>query len=204
VQVNLPLLGDAKNALVWARLATFYAGKGMGAFFYPEPGDEVVVGFMNDDPRFGVILGAVYSRTLAPPYPPDEKNDRKALVTRGRLEIGFDDRNGVLEIRTPKHSIVLDEKAGAVTITDASRNRVALSKGGIALESASNLTISAKGNITIDAKANLSLKAGATAALEGSMVNAKAKVKLAAGSGGMSELTASGLVKVQGAIVKIN
>lgn len=204
VQVNLPLLGQANNALVWARLATFYAGNKIGAFFYPEPGDEVVVGFMNDDPRFAVILGAVYSKKLAPPYPPDEKNDRKALVTRGKLEIGFDDRNGVLEIRTPKHSIVLDEKAGAVTITDGSNNKVALGKNGVALESASNLTITAKGNITLDAKGNLTLKAGATAGLEGSTVNAKAKVKLSAGAGGTSELTASGLVKVQGAIVKIN
>ncbi|HEU0053298.1 MAG TPA: type VI secretion system tip protein VgrG, partial [Longimicrobium sp.] len=83
VQVNLPLVGDAKNALVWARLATFYASKGFGAVFYPEVGDEVVVGFMNDDPRFGVILGSVYSTGRAPAVPPTEKNDVKALVTRG-------------------------------------------------------------------------------------------------------------------------
>lgn len=204
VQVNLPLVGDAKTGLVWARLATLYAGNKVGAFFYPEPGDEVVVGFMNDDPRYAVVLGSVYSKKLAPPYPPDEKNDRKALVTRGKLEIGFDDKDGVIEIKTPKHSIKLDEKAGSVTIVDASKNKVSLSKSGLALESASNLTITAKGNITIDAKANLNLKAGATTKVEGSMVSAKAKVKLSVGSGGMSELTASGLVKVQGAIVKIN
>lgn len=204
VQVNLPLVGEAANALVWARLSTFYASNKVGAFFYPEPGDEVVVGFMNDDPRFAVILGSVYSKKLAPPYPPEEKNDVKALKTRGGLELHFDDKDKILEIRTPKHSILLSDKGDQVRIQDGAGNRLTMSKSGVTLESASNLTLTAKGNITLDAKGSLALKAAATASLEGSMVNAKAKVKLAAGSGGMTELKASGLVKVQGAIVKIN
>jgi Rhs element Vgr protein len=204
VQVNLPLVGDAKNALVWARLSTLYAGSKVGAFFYPEPGDEVIVGFMNDDPRFAVILGAVYSKKLAPPVTPEDANDIKALVTRGKLELRFNDKDKVLEIRTPKHTVKLDDKTGEVRVEDGNRNRLVMSKSGVTIESASNLTLTAKGNITLDAKGNLSLKAAATAALEGAMVNAKAKVKMAVGSGGLSELTASGLVKVQGALVKIN
>jgi Rhs element Vgr protein len=204
VQVNLPLVGDAKNALVWARLATFYASSKVGALFYPEVGDEVVVAFMNDDPRFAVVLGSVYSRKLAPPFPPEEKNDRKAIVTRGKLQVTFDDKDRVLEVRTPKQFVRLDDKAGEVRVEDANRNRVVLSKSGIVLESASNLAITAKGNVTIDAKGNLSLKAAATAAMEGSLVSHKAKVKYVANSGGLAELKASGLVKVTGAIVKIN
>jgi Rhs element Vgr protein len=204
VQVNLPLLGVANNALVWARLATFYASKGFGALFYPEPGDEVVVGFMNDDPRYPVVLGSVYSRKLAPPSPPTEKNDLKELLTRGKLRLSFDDKNGVLEIRTPKAVVRLDDKAGEVRVEDGNRNRVTLSKGGIALDSASNLTLTAKGNVTIDAKGNLAMKATGNATLEGTQVTSKGRLKYSAGSGGMTELKASGLVKIQGAIVKIN
>jgi len=203
VQVNLPLVGDARTALVWARLSTLYAGNQVGAFFYPEPEDEVIVGFMNDDPRFPVVLGSVYSKKLAPPLVPDDKNDRKAIVTRGKLEIGFDDKDSVLEIKTPKHTIRLDDKTGEVTIVDASNNRVALSKGGIALESDKNVSVSAGGNVTIEAKANLTLKAGGTAALEGAMVNAKASGKLSA-TGALGELKATGILQVQGAMVKIN
>lgn len=203
VQVNLPLVGDATAALVWARLATFYAGNKVGTFFYPEPGDEVIVGFMNDDPRFPVVLGSVYSKKLAPPLVPDDKNDKKAIVTRGKLEIGFDDKDGVLEIRTPKHSIRLDDKTGEITIADASKNTVVMSKSGIAMESASNLTITAKTNVTIEAKANLTLKAGGTAGLEGALVNVKASGKLSA-QGALAELKASGITQVQGALVKIN
>lgn len=203
VQVNLPLVGDTNAALVWARLSTMYAGNGMGTFFYPEPGDEVVVGFMNDDPRFAVILGSVYSKKLAPPLVPDDKNDKKAIVTRGKLQIAFDDKDAVLEIRTPKHSIRLDDKTGEVTIADGNQNTVVLSKSGIAMESAKEVTITARTNVTIEAKANLTLKAGGTAALEGAVVNARASGKLSA-QGALAELKASGITQVQGAVVKIN
>lgn len=49
IQVELPWLeGDSK--LLWARLSTLYATGGSGAFWLPEPGDEVLVGFVNNDP----------------------------------------------------------------------------------------------------------------------------------------------------------
>ena len=55
--------GDTNS--VWARLASLYASNAFGAAFYPEVGDEVIVGFMNEDPRFPVVLGSVYSTKLA-------------------------------------------------------------------------------------------------------------------------------------------
>lgn len=203
VQVNLPLVGDATTALVWARLSTLYAGNKIGAFFYPEPGDEVIVGFMNEDPRFPVILGSVYSKKLAPPLVPDDKNDRKAIVTRGKLEIGFDDKDVVLEIKTPRHTVRLDDKTGEVTIVDGNSNKVALSGSGVAIESGKALTLTAKTDVTIEATANLTLKAGGTAALEGAMVNAKASGVLSA-QGATAEVKGSTLVEVKGALVKIN
>ena len=204
VQVNLPLVGGAKDALVWARLATFYASNGFGAHFYPEPGDEVVVGFMNDDPRFPVVLGSVYSSGRAPASQPAEKNDLKELVTRGKLTLSFDDENGVLEIRTPKHRIRLDDKADEVRVEDGSHNRVTLAKGGITVESASDLTLKARANVSVEAGGNLSLKARGNVSVEGIEVSNKAKAKLSASSGGIAELKASALLEVKGALVKIN
>jgi Rhs element Vgr protein len=76
VLVNLPLLRNDAHG-VWARLVTYYASNKVGAMFYPEIGDEVIVGFMNQDPRDPVILGSVHSKKLAPPLVPDEKNNKK-------------------------------------------------------------------------------------------------------------------------------
>lgn len=65
ILVDFPLL-DPQQQGVWARLSHFYATKGQGAFFLPEIADEVVVGFLNDDPRYPVILGSLYSKGIKP------------------------------------------------------------------------------------------------------------------------------------------
>jgi Rhs element Vgr protein len=204
VLVNLPLLQDASKG-VWARLGAFYASNKVGAVFYPEPNDEVIVGFMNEDPRYPVIIGSVYSKKLAPPYPPDEKNTKKALVTKSKLEISFDEENKIIEIKTPnKHSIKLDDKTGEISIEDSNKNRLSLSKSGISLDSASDLKITAKGNITIKANKNLSLSATANASMEGNQVAHTAKAKFSAKGNAAAEVTASGPLTIRGALVKIN
>lgn len=203
VLVSLPLL-QAGDKAVWARIATFYASKQVGAFFYPEVGDEVVVGFMNDDPRFPVILGSVWSKKLPPPLTPGAGNDRKTLVTRSKLEISFDDKDKILEIRTPgKHVLKMDDKSGAISIKDSNGNTLSLSKGGIALDSKSNVKITAKGTISIEG-ANVAVKAKAKASMEGGEVAHKAKGRLSAQANGMAELKASGILTVRGSLVKIN
>lgn len=204
VLVSLPLLrNDSKG--VWARLGTFYASNGFGAVFYPEVNDEVIVGFMNEDPRYPVILGSVYSKKLAPLYPPDEKNTKKAVTTSSKLEITFDDKDHIIQIKTPKNQIItMDDKAGEISIKDSNNNTVALSKSGIKIDSASNIDITAKGNISIQAGGNLTLSAKANASMEGLQVTHNAKTKFSANGTATAEVTASGMLTIRGAMVKIN
>jgi Rhs element Vgr protein len=203
VLVNLPLLQN-NNKSIWARLGTFYATKKAGALFFPEQDDEVIVGFMNEDPRYPVVLGSVYSKKLAPPYPPDEKNSIKAIVTKGNLEISFDDQNSIIQIKTPKkHIIKMDDKTGAISIQDSNNNTVSLSKGGIALDSGSNIKITAKGNITIQATGNLMMSAKANASMEGAQVAHNGKAKFSA-KGAITEVAASTILTIKGLPVKIN
>ncbi|NRB52993.1 MAG: type VI secretion system tip protein VgrG [Saprospiraceae bacterium] len=100
VLVTLPLIQSGDEG-VWARLATFYATAESGAFFYPEVDDEVVVGFFNDDPRYPVILGSMYSSSRTAPETPDENNSMKALVTKSKMKITFDEEKKVISITTP-------------------------------------------------------------------------------------------------------
>jgi Rhs element Vgr protein len=204
VLVSLPLLQDDAKG-VWARLGTFYASNKIGAMFYPEIGDEVVVGFMNEDPRYAVILASVYSKKLAPPLTPDEKNTKKVLLTRSKLEISFDEESKIIEIKTPgNHSIKLDDKGKAITIKDSNSNTVTLANSGITIDSASNIKMTAKGNITIDAKGNLKLSSAANATMEGLQVAHTAKTKFSAQGTAQAEIKASGMLTLQGAMVKIN
>ncbi|MDD4190521.1 MAG: type VI secretion system tip protein VgrG, partial [Mangrovibacterium sp.] len=56
IMVRLPTINKEDEG-IWSRISTLDAGKNRGTFFRPEIGDEVIVGFINNDPRFAVVLG---------------------------------------------------------------------------------------------------------------------------------------------------
>lgn len=203
VQLTMPILGDDTKT-VWARLGSFYASNNVGAVFYPEVGDELILAFMNNDTRSPVIVGSVYSKKLPPPYPPDQKNTTKAIVTRSQLRMTFNDEDKAIEIKTPgNRSITLDDKAGTITVSDPNKNTITLASGGITIDSASNMTLKAKGNITVDAGGNLSMSATGNATLKGVQIAHNASAKFSA-QGATSEVTASAMLTLRGALVQIN
>jgi uncharacterized protein involved in type VI secretion and phage assembly len=145
---------DEKKGVVWARLALPDAGKNRGTFFRPEPGDEVVVGFFNDDPRQAVVLGAMYSSQNTPPAEMAKlsaKNINKGIVTKTGTAISFtDDAQSILSIKTPAaNTIVLDDKAQTILIGDQHGNAITMSKEGIQIKSVKDVQIDARGNVKI-------------------------------------------------------
>lgn len=153
VKVTLPAI-DENEGHVWARLAMPDAGNKHGIFFYPEVGDEVVVGFFNDDPRQAVILGAMFGSKQAIPAaiaPPDDKNLEKGIVTKTGTTIKFTDaKKPMLTIETPgANSIVIDDDAQQIEIKDQHGNSITMSKDGIVLKSAKDFKVDASGNVEI-------------------------------------------------------
>ena len=67
IKVQIPLLNN-KPDTVWARLSQFAASNGVGSFFIPSVGDEVILGFLNNDPNQAIILGCLYSAKNIPAY----------------------------------------------------------------------------------------------------------------------------------------
>ena len=154
VKVTLPgvTTGDAS---VWARLCAPDAGNQRGYFFRPEVGDEVVVGFLNNDPRHPVVLGSLYGSKNAPPDDLNkdlDKNKLKGIVTRKGTTISFlDDDKSAVFIQTPgKNKILLDDDAKAIKLTDQNGNTLTMDENGIEMKSAKNFTIDASdGNVEI-------------------------------------------------------
>lgn len=157
-RVKIKLLGlDAEQGPVWARVARPDAGKDRGFVFWPEPGDEVVVGFLAGDPRQAVVLGALHGSANAPPKPvegPSEANDRRAIVSKAGTVIEFDDDKAALTIKTPKDNrIVVDDDAEAITISDQHGNTITMDSKGIKLQSAGDFSIDAVGKVAIKGSA---------------------------------------------------
>ncbi|PVX30080.1 type VI secretion system tip protein VgrG [Sphingomonas pokkalii] len=156
VLVSLPLLQAASGDGVWARFGSFYASNAIGACFYPEIGDEVVVAFLSGDPRYPVILGSLYSKAKPPPVTPQSGNNTKKLVSRAGVTIEIDEDKKVLRLTTPANqSIVLDDDGGAVTLKDKNGNSIALNGDGIAIKSGGDITLSAGGSVSLTAQKSL-------------------------------------------------
>ncbi|MEN8228462.1 MAG: type VI secretion system tip protein VgrG [Bacteroidota bacterium] len=175
---------------VWARISTLDAGSSRGSYFLPEIDDEVLVGFLNDDPRYPVVLGMLHSSAHAPPEEASDDNHIRGFYSREGMRIRFDDESTILTIDTPGgHEFILDDDAGEVKITDSNDNSITMSSSGITLESASDLILNASGNVTIESQGDIDQKAGANWKAEGS-----------AGA----EINTSAIAKVSGSLVQIN
>ncbi|HEX8115157.1 MAG TPA: type VI secretion system tip protein VgrG [Kofleriaceae bacterium] len=156
IKVLLSML-DHQQGAVFARVARPDAGDQRGLVFWPEPGDEVVVGFVNGDPRQAVVLGALHGSTNAPPDaagPPSDDNTRRAIVSKAGTVIAFDDDKASVRIETPAaNKVVIDDDAESITLADQHGNTITLDKNGITLRSAKDFTIdAASGKVVIQGK----------------------------------------------------
>lgn len=204
IQVKVPVL-QAQTEGVWARLLQFYASNAFGAFFLPEVGDEVLLGYLNDDPSHPVVLGSLYSSSRKPPYTLDAKNNTKAIVTRCLHKIEFNEEDKIITVITPgKNQVVLDDKNQSITVQDQHNNSIKLSSAGIALDSQSDIKLTAKGGVTITANAAININAQADLKATGLNVTCEAQVGFTGKGSATAELSAAGQTTVKGAMVMIN
>ena len=204
IQVKVPLL-QAQTEGVWARLLSFYASDGFGQYCVPEIGDEVILGYLNNDPCHPVILGSVYSSKRQAAYQHSADNNLKAFVSRSKLTLEFDEEKKKISILTPAgNKVVLDDDSKSILLQDQNGNKVELSEIGISLDSPKDISLSAKGKISLQAVGNIELAAQADFSAEALNISQQAKVGFTAKGNASAELSASGQTTVKGAMVMIN
>jgi len=205
IQVSIPVM-QAETDGVWARLMQFHATSGQGAFFVPEVGDEVVLGYFNNDPSAPVILGSLYSSKRKTRYPiADEKNNTKAITTRSGLTIEYDDDKKVITVVTPgKNKIVISDDDKSILLQDQHDNKLKMNDGGISLDSPKDITLKAQGNISLTATGKVQIKATQDATMDGLNVTHTAQIGFTGKGSATAELSASGQTTVKGAMVMIN
>lgn len=196
ILVKLPIVDNEAKG-VWARVCTLDAGADRGSFFRPEIDDEVVVGFLNDDPRDAIVLGMLHSSAKPAPIPGSDDNHEKGFVTRSQMRMWFDDDKKIITIETPAgNSLVFSEEDTAITMTDQNGNNLTMDPNGITIKSAADINIEAPGNINIKASGNLSM--------EGVNVEGKAQAQMKMEGQAAAEFSAGGNTTVKGAVVMIN
>lgn len=195
IKVRLPMISTSDEG-IWARISTLDAGKDRGTFFRPEIGDEVIVGFLNDDPRHPVILGMVHSSAKPAPEPPKDTNHHKGYVSREKLKFSFDDEKKIITLETPAgNKITISEDAKGIKLEDQNSNKITMDDSGITIESIKDLTLKAAADLKIEGM-NMSAKASASFKAEGT-----ASTEI---SGASTTIKGSAMVVVQGGMVQIN
>jgi uncharacterized protein involved in type VI secretion and phage assembly len=138
IKVRLPLVSDSEEGS-WARIATLDAGKQRGTFFRPEIHDEVIVGFLNDDPRHPVVLGMCHSSAKPAPEPAKDSHHRKGYVSRKRcISFSTTRRKSSFSIRPSGNKF--DRTMPRNQLEDQNGNKIVLDDSGIKIDSAKDLT----------------------------------------------------------------
>jgi Rhs element Vgr protein len=145
IKVHVPIITSG-NQGIWARVATLDAGDSRGSYFRPEVNDEVVLGFLNDDPREAIVLGYLHSKDKKKsPLPEDTGKLQFGFVTKEKIKLIFDDSNKritlVATTASGEKKIVLNDDSGALIMTDENQNTIKMEASGITIQSAGNVTI---------------------------------------------------------------
>ncbi|WP_209328738.1 type VI secretion system tip protein VgrG [Lunatimonas salinarum] len=188
ILVRIPIINEEEQG-IWCRCSSLDAGQERGMVFRPEIGDEVIVGFINEDPNQAVVLGMLHSSAKPAPIQAQDDNHEKGYVSRSGLKLLFDDEKKSVVLETPiGKCLTINEEDDILTLYDDHENQVTLSPDGILLESGKDITLKSTGDIV----------------LEGNNVTLSAQAQFKAEGSGGAEVITSGTAVLKGAIVQIN
>ena len=203
VQVEVPFIEDTGEGL-WARLGQMNASSSYGFYFFPDIGDEVILSFINNDPRFAVIIGSLYGKKNKPPFTPDVENKDKAIITKSELKLTFEDVKKIITIETPGgQKITLDDEGKSLKLEDQNDNSVLLDDKGITFDSGKDLILKSSGKITLTSGGATEIDSGADLKAEGTNISLKASAKVGL-EGATAEVKSSGNVDIKGGMINLN
>jgi Rhs element Vgr protein len=203
IRVRLPII-DAGEDGIWTRIACLDAGNNRGTFFRPEVGDEVIVGFLNNDPRHPVVLGMLNSSAKPAPLQGSNQNDEKGYTSRSGMKMIFNDSEKSLKIETPAgKKVTISEQDGVMKLEDENGNTITMDSSAISLESGADIKLKATGDLTIEA-VNIKLSPSSSFSLSAGGTSISADGGSASISSPSVSVQGSGTATIKGGVVMIN
>lgn len=200
VKVKYPWMANEVESN-WARVVSAGAGPNTGFCLIPDVNDEVIVAFEQGDINRPYVLGGVWNgQDVMPMAVSGAAEGKRPLIRTWRSRNGhhitmYDDESKKVEHATTNgHTLVFDDANKAVTISTTGGHKVAIddqnkkieiiSSGGhiITLDDNSHkVTVKSAGDVQVESIANMTIKSGAN-----------------------MDIQATGILTVQGSLVKIN
>lgn len=147
VKVELYNMDTDRDAGVWARVAAPFAGADRGAFFLPQPEDEVLVVFVNGDARAPVVVGGLWNGNDRPPESVSGRVDRWTITGVAGTRIAIVEESAAtakVECTTPGgvSLTMTDEGGGKVEIVCAG-NTITIDPSGVSIEAPGTVSVQA-------------------------------------------------------------
>jgi uncharacterized protein involved in type VI secretion and phage assembly len=138
---------EGQDLELWARVVAPFAGGDRGTFFIPDVDDEVLVVFLQGDPRYPLVLGGLWSGANAAPASIDGgRNIVKRIRSKNGIQITLEDNAGTesLRMETPGgQSVTLRDGPGAIVVEDSNGNSITLQTQSISVQAAAKVEVNA-------------------------------------------------------------
>ncbi len=138
----------SQDSLIWARVAVPFSGSNYGAYFIPNVNDEVLVAFLNGDPRFPIVIGSLWhGNAKAPETLPGQEVDRWTITGKEGSRIA------IVETSAADAKITLTTPgsiSGEFTAAGGGKIELKTPSGTVKIEQ-SGITIETQGNLTVRA-----------------------------------------------------
>jgi uncharacterized protein involved in type VI secretion and phage assembly len=132
------------------------AGADRGAWFIPEPEDEVLVAFYGGDSSRPVVIGALWNGSDAAPESMDANNNIRSITSRADHRLTFDDTDGQAKVvlkTAGGHKLTLDDAAGGTVTLEHSNG------AKIKIDTAGTIEITANAQVKVQAPAGMQIDA---------------------------------------------
>lgn len=181
---------DDKLESAWAPIASPMSGKGRGALFMPEKGDEVLVAFQDGKMDSPYVVGFLWNGEH---LSPETEADNRVIVTPGGNQLRFEDKTG-------DRRVVLKSSGGrSVMLDDKLPGKVEI--------------VSGAHTVTLDdtpGTASISIKAGSAGLVSISLGTLPPTVSVTTGTSTISigptgvTVTAAGMLTINAGLVSVN
>ncbi len=204
VKLKYPWLsGDVESG--WARVMGIGAGDERGLYCLPEVNDEVLVAFEHGDVNRPLVIGSLWNGIDKPPLPIQETVRDGQVHTRcfktrqGHTLTWVDDQGALMRLETAGgHFVLLDDENARVELQTHGGLTLTLNDqdGSVTVNCQGELELKAGQAITIQAGSNLDINANGSINIQGLQLEINGQTA--------TQVKSSGVVEIQGSLVKIN
>jgi phage protein D/phage baseplate assembly protein gpV len=206
---------DDQHETDWVRVVIMGGGSSRGLMILPEVDDEVLVAFEHGDLNQPYVIGGLWNSKDKPPSEAVNggKVQTRTLTTRSghAITLRDDDSAGQIELKTKKHTAILDDSGSGKVQIKTGKHTVTLDdtgSGTITVKSARHsLTLddTGVGKVAIESGGDIELKGpGGKLSITASGIEINSQTMLKMQANAMLDVKSTGILTIQGSLVKIN